>query len=177
MANPKIRSLVLIVMLVSALPARALAADDKATIQQKKVAAAAKLDALKADDLELEAAVRTIDAGIAVQSSETDAARQAANAATVAVDAAAARLAATERKAADLRSRATAVAVQAYIHPSACWSSRTARSSPSTSRSTSTTWDIRAWRRLASVRSRARISSRKWVSIHSRVNCAAYSSS
>jgi len=119
MANPKIRALVLIVLLVSALPTRASAADDKATVQQKKVAAAAKLDALKADDIELESAVRTLDAGIAVQASETDAARQAASAATVAVDAAAARLAATERKAADLRGRAVAVAVQAYIHPSA----------------------------------------------------------
>jgi murein DD-endopeptidase MepM/ murein hydrolase activator NlpD len=119
MANRRIPALVLLVMLVPILPARAFAADDAATAQQKKVAAAAKLDALKADDLQLEAAVRTLDAGIAVQSSETDAARQAANAAAVAVDAAAARLAATERKAADLRERAVAVAVQAYVNPSA----------------------------------------------------------
>jgi murein DD-endopeptidase MepM/ murein hydrolase activator NlpD len=107
----------MIVMLMSAFPTSAFAADDADTVRSKKTAAAARLDALKADDAELEAAVRTLDAGIAVQSSATDAARQAASAAMAAADAAAMRLAATEKKMADLRTRASAVAVQAYINP------------------------------------------------------------
>ena len=118
MTKARIHALV-IVMLVSVMPTRALAADDAETVRAKKVAAAAKLDALKADDVQLESAVRTLDAGIAQQSSVTDAARQAANAAEAAADAAALRLAATEKRMVDLKSRASAVAVQAYVHPGA----------------------------------------------------------
>lgn len=103
-------------MLVSAVPARALA-DSSDEVAAKKASAAAKLDAAKVDDAKLEAAVRSLDAGIAVQSSATDAARQAADAANAAADSAQARLKATEKKAADLKTKASAVAVQAYVHP------------------------------------------------------------
>lgn len=118
MAKTRIHALVLIVMLVSALPARALA-DSTDEIRAKKLAAAAKIDALKSDDVQLDAAVRTLDAGIAVQSNVTDAARQAATVADAAVGTAQARLAATERRMGDLKVKATAVAVQAYVHPAA----------------------------------------------------------
>ena len=119
MTKSKIHALVIVLMLVPLLPARAFAADDAETVRAKKLAAAARLDSLKADDLQLEAAVRTLDAGIAVQSSETAAARQAANAAEVAADAAAVRLAATEKRVVDLKAKASAVAVNAYVHPAA----------------------------------------------------------
>lgn len=114
MAKTRIHALVLIVMLVSALPARAGADDDA---RKKKAELAAQLDVLKANDLELETAVRNLDAGIAVQASETESAEQAAKAADAAVDSAEARLAATEKKVGELRQKASAVAVQAYIHP------------------------------------------------------------
>ncbi|MGH9279435.1 MAG: murein hydrolase activator EnvC family protein [Acidimicrobiales bacterium] len=117
MTTTRIRALVLIVVLVMLMPARALAqsSEDKAA---KKAAAAAQLDALKADDVKLAAAVRTLDAGIVEQSGVTDAARRAANAADAAVDSAQARLAATEKKMANLKQKATEVAVMAYVHPS-----------------------------------------------------------
>ncbi len=118
MTKTRIHALVIVVLLVSVLPTRALAQSSE-DIKAKKLAAAAKVDALKADGLQLEAAVRTLDAGIAVQSNVTDAARQAAQAADVAADAAKVRLLATEKRVADLKVRASAVAVQAYVHPGA----------------------------------------------------------
>jgi murein DD-endopeptidase MepM/ murein hydrolase activator NlpD len=119
MTRTKIRASMLLVVVVSILPAaRAVAQTDKGNVQQKKLAAAQQLDALKADDVKLDAAVRTLDAGIAEQSGVTDAARRAAAAADAAVDSAEARLAATEKRVANLREKAAAVAVMAYIHPS-----------------------------------------------------------
>ena len=114
MTRPKFHALVLIVMLVSGLPARAGADEDSRT---KKARLAAELDVLKADDLKLEAAVKALDAGIVVQASDTEAARQAATAADAAVDSAKARLAATEKRAAELRHKASLLAINAYIHP------------------------------------------------------------
>jgi murein DD-endopeptidase MepM/ murein hydrolase activator NlpD len=116
MTKTRIRALAFIVLLVSALPARA-GADSSDDAKAKKAQLAAKLDALKADDAQLEAAVRTLDAGIVVQSSETASADQAASVADDAVDSAKVRLSATEKHAADLRQKASAVAVQAYVHP------------------------------------------------------------
>ena len=114
----RIHALVLIVMFASVVPARALA-DSSDDAKTKKAQLAAQIDAMKVSDVQLESAVKQLDAGIAVQSSETDAARQAADAARDAADAAQARLAATEKHMADLRLRAAAVAVQAYVHPAA----------------------------------------------------------
>ncbi|MDQ3980319.1 MAG: peptidoglycan DD-metalloendopeptidase family protein [Actinomycetota bacterium] len=114
MTRTRIHALVLIVMLVSAVPTRAGADDDSRT---KKAKLAAELDVLKANDLELESAVKALDAGIAVQASDTEAARQAATAADAAVDTAKVRLAATEKRAAELRQKASVLAINAYIHP------------------------------------------------------------
>ncbi|MFN2504489.1 MAG: murein hydrolase activator EnvC [Acidimicrobiales bacterium] len=114
MTKTRIHALVLIVMLVS-LPTRAGAADDDA--RTRKANAAAQLDVLKANDLQLESAVQALDAGVAVQASETDAAQQAVEVADAAVDTAKARLTATEKRVGELRLKASAVAVQAYVHP------------------------------------------------------------
>src|SRR5947209_3951030 len=116
MTKPRIHALVLLVLLVSAVPARA-GADSSDDAKTKKAQLASQIDALKANDVELDTAVKQLDAGIAVQSSETDAARQAAEAANSAADAAQVRLAATEKRMVDLRQRAAAAAVQAYVHP------------------------------------------------------------
>lgn len=115
-AEPKVGAIALIAVLVALVPARAIAqpSDDKPS---KKVAAAAQLDALKADDVKLDAAVRTLDAGIIEQSNVTDAARRAAAAADAAVGSAQARLAATEKRMGNLKQKAVEVAVMAYVHP------------------------------------------------------------
>jgi murein DD-endopeptidase MepM/ murein hydrolase activator NlpD len=118
MAKTKIHALVLIVMLVSALATRA-DADPSDDARTKKARLAAEIDALKVSDVQLESAVKTLDAGIAVQSSETEAALQAAAAADAAADAAQVRLTATEKRMGDLKQKAAAVAIQAYVHPAA----------------------------------------------------------
>jgi murein DD-endopeptidase MepM/ murein hydrolase activator NlpD len=118
MAKSKFHALGFVAMLAAStlLPARAIA-DSSSDVHAKKVAAAAQLDTLKANDAQLEAAVQTLDAGIAVQSTETDAATQAASAASAAADSAQAKLAATEKRMADLKQQASTAAVQAYVHP------------------------------------------------------------
>jgi len=83
----------------------------------KKAKLAAELNVLKADDQQLESAVRAIDAGVFVQAKTTDSAQQAVRAANVAVGAAGSRLAVTEQKMDELRSRTSALAVRAYVHP------------------------------------------------------------
>lgn len=124
MTRTQIRASILLVLLVSVVvPARAIAqtsdkGSDKSTVQQKKVAAATQLDALKADDVKLDEAVRTLDSGIAEQSGVTDSARRAAAAADAAVGSAEARLAATEKRMSNLRQKATELAIMAYVHPS-----------------------------------------------------------
>ena len=114
MAKTRIHALVLIVVLVSVVPARAGADGHN---RKKKAQLAAELDVLKANDLQLESAVQALDAGIVVQTSETEAARQAAAAADSAVDSAKAKLAATERRVGELRQKASALAINAYVHP------------------------------------------------------------
>jgi murein DD-endopeptidase MepM/ murein hydrolase activator NlpD len=89
----------------------------KAANQAKKAQAAAKLDTAKADDAQLESALRTLDSSLADQSSTTETASQAAAAAKTAVGSAEARLAATEAKMSALRGAASAMAVRAYVHP------------------------------------------------------------
>lgn len=116
MTEPRVGAMALFAVLAALVPARAIAqpADDKPS---KKVVAAAQLDALKADDVKLDAAVRTLDAGIIEQSNVTDAARRAAAAADAAVGSAQARLAATEKRMGNLKQKAVEVAVMAYVHP------------------------------------------------------------
>jgi len=78
---------------------------------------ASELNTLKADDAQLESAVRAIDAGVLVQAETTDSAQQAVQSANVAVGAVGSRLSIAERRMGELRSRTSALAVRAYVHP------------------------------------------------------------
>ncbi|MGH9263712.1 MAG: murein hydrolase activator EnvC family protein [Acidimicrobiales bacterium] len=91
--------------------------EKRVAAQAKKAEAAAQLDTLRANDAELEAAVKALDAGVAVQAATTDAAQQALRAAEQNLGTAQARLANTEARMADLRARAAEAAVRAYVHP------------------------------------------------------------
>ncbi len=120
MAKNRIHALVLAVLLLSALPARAAAADPddrRQAARTKRAQAAAQLDTLKANGMQLEAAVQALDAGIAIQASATQSAQQAVAAAEEAVDAAKIRLASTETRMGELRKKVSAVAIKAYINP------------------------------------------------------------
>lgn len=112
-------ALVVILGLGVAAPAAAepTAEEKRTAAQTQKAEAAAELNTLRASDEELEAAVRALDAGVQVQSSDTQAAEQALGAAESNLGSAQSRLAATEARMGDLRQRAAAVAIQAYVHP------------------------------------------------------------
>jgi murein DD-endopeptidase MepM/ murein hydrolase activator NlpD len=90
----------------------------KSDAHSKKVQAASKLDAAKAEDGQLETVVRDLDATVAAQKSTTQSADQAASAAQTAVGTAEVRLAATESKMGELKAKAAAVAIREYTHPS-----------------------------------------------------------
>lgn len=122
MPRTRICATALAVLLVWSFATPASAAP--ASEQQKRDAARAKkaklakeLNVLKADDQQLESAVRAIDAGVLVQAKTTSSAQQAVQAADVAVGAAGSRLRATEQRMEELRARTSAVAVRAYVHP------------------------------------------------------------
>jgi murein DD-endopeptidase MepM/ murein hydrolase activator NlpD len=121
MPNLKIpaRALVLVMVMALATPAFADPSneDKRAAAAAKKAEAAAQLDTLKANDAELESAVKALDAGVAVQSATTDAAQQALKAAEKNLGTAQARLASTEIRMTDLRTKASEAAVRAYVHP------------------------------------------------------------
>lgn len=122
MTKSRIPALAFVVLLVSALPARAGAqtSDDYArrdAAAAKRIQTAAELNVLKANDRELESAVQALDAGISVQQNTTEAAQQAAVAAQTTLGAAEGKLAATERRVADLREKAANVAIRSYINP------------------------------------------------------------
>jgi murein DD-endopeptidase MepM/ murein hydrolase activator NlpD len=121
MANLRISARALVVVLVMALATPAFAdptpEEKRAAAQAKKAQAAAQLDTLKANDAELEAAVRALDAGVAIEAANTDAAQQALRAAERNLSSAQARLAATEAKMSDLRTKVSEAAVRAYVHP------------------------------------------------------------
>jgi murein DD-endopeptidase MepM/ murein hydrolase activator NlpD len=121
MANLRISARALVVFLVLALATPAFAdptpEEKRAAAQAKKAQAAAQLDTLKANDAELEAAVKALDAGVAIEAANTDAAQQALRAAERSLTSAQARLAATEAKMADLRAKVSEAAVRAYVHP------------------------------------------------------------
>ena len=88
---------------------------DAARAQRAKIAA--KLNALKATDAQLEAAVRTLNTQVRAQQAKADAARRSVAAALAAVARAEARLAATEREMAQMRSAVVNRAVSAYVRP------------------------------------------------------------
>ena len=111
-------ALVFALVMALATPGLADSIDQRrSATQAKKAQAAAKLDTAKADDDQLETALRDLDSSVADQSSTTEAATQAATAARAAVGSAEARLAATEAKMSQLKGAASAMAVRAYVHP------------------------------------------------------------
>ena len=121
MANLRIPARALVVVMVMALATPAFAdptpEEKRAAAAAKKAQAAAQLDTLKANDAELEDAVKALDAGVAVQAATTDAATQSLRAAERNLGSAQARLAATEARMADLRAKVSEAAVRAYVHP------------------------------------------------------------
>ena len=92
--------------------------EKRAATRTKQAEVAAQLDTLRASDDQLESAVRALDAGVAAQSATNQAAQQALHAAQASLGTAQSRLTATETRMTNLRQRAAAVAVQAYVHPS-----------------------------------------------------------
>ena len=121
MANLKLPARALVVVMVMALATPAFAdpstEEKRVSAQNKKAEAAAKLNALKANDAELESAVKALDAGVAVQAANTDAAHQALRAAELSLGTAQIRLANTESRMSELRVKAAEAAVRAYVHP------------------------------------------------------------
>jgi murein DD-endopeptidase MepM/ murein hydrolase activator NlpD len=121
MANLKNPARALVVVMVMALATPVFAdpstEEKRVSAQTKKAEAAAKLDTLKANDAELESAVKALDAGVAVQAATTDAANQALRAAELSLGTAQVRLASTESRMAELRVKAAEAAVRAYVHP------------------------------------------------------------
>jgi len=121
MANLRISARALVVFVVMALATPAFAdptpEEKRVAAQAKKAEAAAQLDTLRANDAELEAAVKALDAGVAMEAANTDAANQALRAAERSLTGAQARLAATEARMADLRTKVSEAAVRAYVHP------------------------------------------------------------
>ena len=92
--------------------------EKRAATRAKQAELAAQIDTLRASDDQLEGAVRALDAGVAAQSATNQAAQQALHVAQASLGTAQGRLIATEARMTDLRQRAAAVAVQAYVHPS-----------------------------------------------------------
>ncbi|MGI8807619.1 MAG: murein hydrolase activator EnvC family protein [Acidimicrobiales bacterium] len=121
MANLKIPARALVVVMVMALATPVFAdpstEEKRIAAQAKKAEAAAKLDILKANDAELESAVKALDAGVAVQAATTDAANQALKAAELNLGTAQIRLANTETRMSELRVKASEAAIRAYVHP------------------------------------------------------------
>ena len=121
MANLRFPARALVVVMVMALATPAFAdpspEEKRTAAQTKKAQAAAQLDALRANDEELESAVKALDAGVAIQSATTDAAQQALRAAEQNLGSAQARLAATEARMSQLRAQAAEAAIRAYVHP------------------------------------------------------------
>lgn len=101
-----------------AVPAHALTEEQqRAAAQARRAQAAGRLNALKAGDVQLEAAVATLTRGVTVQDNTAAAANQALRVAESSVGAAEVRLAETNRRMSALRSEVTAAAVRAYVHP------------------------------------------------------------
>ena len=111
-------ALVLVMVVALATPGSADSLDERRrAAQAKRAAAARQLDVLRADDRQLESALRDLDASLASQAAATQAAQQAERAAQAAVGSAEARLTATEQRMSSLKAQAAALAVRAYVHP------------------------------------------------------------
>ncbi|HUQ38962.1 MAG TPA: peptidoglycan DD-metalloendopeptidase family protein [Acidimicrobiales bacterium] len=85
--------------------------------RSKRAQAAAKLNALKATDAQLEAAVRTLDRQAKAQAAQAVAARRSLDAALMSVQRAEAKLAATSKQMADLKGAVVNRAVAAFVRP------------------------------------------------------------
>ncbi|MGQ0742885.1 MAG: murein hydrolase activator EnvC family protein [Acidimicrobiales bacterium] len=90
----------------------------RAAAATKRAQSAARLNALKADDTQLETAVAALNQGVAAQDKTATAASQALRAAEGSVGAAERRLAETEARMVGLRKEVSAAALRAYVHPS-----------------------------------------------------------
>ena len=89
----------------------------QAEARARRARIAARIDTLRASDRQLADAVRALDSNIVAQQAGTDAARQAAAAADLALATAKARLEATERELAQRRQAVVDRAVAAYVEP------------------------------------------------------------
>ena len=89
----------------------------QADARQRRARAAARIDAARASDRQLENAVRALDAHIVGQQAETDAARQAASVAERELVELTAKLRATQKRLDDLRDQVRERAVAAYMNP------------------------------------------------------------
>ncbi|CAN5681121.1 hypothetical protein BH20ACT2_BH20ACT2_08870 [soil metagenome] len=85
--------------------------------RRQRAETASQLDLLQADNAELEGALDALTDHVATQAAQVDAARQAAEAAEAAATAARARVEEMTRTIAELRARAQAQAVEAYMNP------------------------------------------------------------
>lgn len=89
----------------------------QAEARQRRAQAAARIDAARASDHQLENAVRALDAHIVGQQAETDAARQAASVAERELTDLTAKLEATRKRLDGLRAQVRERAVAAYMNP------------------------------------------------------------
>ena len=113
-------ALVLLLVVALAPPAWSAAPspeEQRDAAREKKAELATQVDTLKASDDELESAVRALDAGVAVQSNQTESAKRALQSAETGLGTAEAKLAATEQRMGDLRQEVADAAIQAYVHP------------------------------------------------------------
>jgi murein DD-endopeptidase MepM/ murein hydrolase activator NlpD len=124
MPKPRYLASALVVLLVVALAPPAWSAAPSGTpeeqrdeAREKKAELAAEVDVLKASNEELETAVRALDAGVEVQSNQTESAKRALQSAETGLGSAESRLAATEERMAGLRQQVADAAVRAYVHP------------------------------------------------------------
>jgi murein DD-endopeptidase MepM/ murein hydrolase activator NlpD len=124
MPKPRNLASALVMLLVVALATPAWSAAPSGTpeeqrdaARQKKAEVAAQVDTLKASNDELESAVKALDAGVSVQSNQTESAKRALQSAETGLGSAESKLAETEDRMAGLRQQVAEAAVRAYVHP------------------------------------------------------------
>ena len=86
-------------------------------VQRKKAAVAAKIDALRATDVQVEAALRTLNSNVANQTAALHDAERKAAEAQAALEAATAKVQAKQAEIADLDAAVKELAIEAYIQP------------------------------------------------------------
>ena len=119
--TPLLPALVCVLVCALIAPAAGAASSNRAKrdeARRRRAQVASQLNALKASDAELDAAVAALDTQVKAQSAATTAAESAAGAADVALTQAQARLEATEGRIGKLRELLARRAVSAYMRPS-----------------------------------------------------------